>query len=301
MSQTATPAAAVPSPPQRRGGRRRWNPTVGNARALLMVLPLLALVVGLVFYPLVKLTIDSLTQDGGLSNYSEVFSSEATRKAMITTLLSSVVVTVVTVAIGATLAWYLVTVRSTVVKAVLWLAVLAPFWMGTVVKNYAIILLVANDGLLNDVLSALGFGRVQILYTTGAVIVGIVYSMVPYAVFSLYGVFVGIDQALLAAARSMGATRARALRTVLLPLAMPGIVASSALVFAISVGFYVTPVLLGGGQASYMASVISSNIFGYYDYGYASAASVLLLVVALIVLGLALAAVGRERLMRAVA
>lgn len=301
MSQTATPAAAVTSPPERRGGRRRWNPTVGNARALIMVLPLLALVAGLVLYPLVKLTIDSLTQDAGLGNYTDVFESAATRKAMITTLLSSVAVTAITVTIGATLAWYLVTVRSNLVKAVLWLAVLAPFWMGTVVKNYAIILLVANEGLLNDVLGALGFGRVQVLYTTGAVIMGIVYSMVPYAVFSLYGVFVGIDRALLAAARSMGASRARALRTVLLPLAMPGIVASAALVFAISVGFYVTPVLLGGGQAPYMASVISANIFGFYDYGYASAASVLLLVVALLVIAVALVAVGRERLVRAVA
>lgn len=301
MSQTATPAAAVPSPPSRRGGRRRWNPTVGNVPAFLMVLPLLALVVGLVLYPLVKLTIDSLTQDAGLGNYADVFASDATRKAMVTTLLASVVVTVITVTVGATLAWYLVTARSTLVKAVLWLAVLAPFWMGTVVKNYAIILLIANDGVLNDVLSALGLGRAQLLYTTGAVIMGIVYSMVPYAVFSLYGVFVGIDQSLLAAARSMGATRARALRTVLLPLAMPGIVASAALVFAISIGFYVTPVLLGGGQAPFMASVISSNIFGYYDYGFASAASVLLLLVAVVVLAAALLAVGRERLMRAVA
>jgi putative spermidine/putrescine transport system permease protein len=266
-----------------------------------MLAPLVVLLAGLVLYPLVKLTIDSLTTDAGLGNYTDVFESDSTRRAMITTLLSSVVVTVLTVGVGAVFAWYLVTVRSPVLKGLLWLAVLAPFWMGTVVKNYAIILLVSNNGLLNDVLGLVGIGPVQVLYTTGAVIMGIVYSMIPYAVFSLFGVFVGIDQALLAAARSMGASRARALRTVLLPLAMPGIVASSALVFAISVGFYVTPVLLGGGQAPFMASVISSNIFGYYDYGYASAASVVLLVVALIVLAAALAAVGRDRLVRAVA
>jgi putative spermidine/putrescine transport system permease protein len=173
--------------------------------------------------------------------------------------------------------------------------------MGTVVKNYAIVLLVSREGLLNDVLGAVGIGPVQILYTSGAVIAGIVYSMIPYAVFSLYGVLVGIDQSLVAAARSMGASRTRAIGTIVLPLAMPGIVASAAIVFAISVGFYVTPVLLGGGQAPYMASLISANIFGFYDYGFASAASVILLVVALVILGATLALVGRERLVRAVA
>jgi putative spermidine/putrescine transport system permease protein len=300
VSMPAAKAAGTSSsPPGRRRGR--WNPVLTNWQALLMVLPLLALLVGLVLYPLVKLTIDSLTTDAGLGNYGDVLSSSSSRRALITTLLASAVVTAVCVGVGGVLAWYLVSARSTAVKAVIWLAVLMPFWMGTVVKNYAIVLLVSREGLINDVLGAVGIGPVQILYTSGAVIAGIVYSMIPYAVFSLYGVLVGIDQSLVAAARSMGASRTRAIGTIVLPLAMPGIVASAAIVFAISVGFYVTPVLLGGGQAPYMASLISANIFGFYDYGFASAASVILLVVALVILGATLALVGRERLVRAVA
>jgi putative spermidine/putrescine transport system permease protein len=285
----------------RREGARPWSPTVGNVKALILLAPLVALLVGFVFYPLVKLAIDSLTSDHGLRNYSDVFANASTRRALYTTLIASVIVTAITVAIGAMLAWHLVTVRSPAVRAVLWLAVLAPFWMGTVVKNYAIILFVSHDGLLNDLLAAVGIGRQQILYTSGAVVIGIVYSMVPYAVFSLYGVFAGIDQSLLSAAQSMGASRIQALRTILVPLAMPGAVASAALVFAISVGFYVTPVLLGGGQTPFMASVIQANILTYYDYGFASAASVVLLVVATAILGIALRLVGRERLVRAVA
>ena len=87
----------------------------------------------------------------------------------------------------------------------------------------------------------------------------------------------------------------------MLPLAMPGIVASGALVFAISLGFYVTPVLLGGAQAPFMASYIQDYIFTFYDYPIASAASVILLAVALLTLGIALALVGRGRLQRAAA
>lgn len=274
---------------------------MGHVRALLLVLPLLVLLCAFVFYPLVKLGIDSFTNGDGAGNYGDVLSSAATRKALITTLIAGVVVTVITVAIGAMLAWQLCTVRSGSARAILWLAVLAPFWMGTVVKNYAIVLLVSRQGLINDLLAAAGFGRVQILYTTGAVVIGITYTMIPYAVFSLYGVFAGIDQALPLAARSMGASRAQALRTVVAPLALPGIVASAALVFSITVGFYVTPVLLGGGQAAFMASAIQANIFDFYNYGFASAASAILLLVALLVLGGTLALVGRERLLRAVA
>lgn len=278
-----------------------WDPVVGKWRGLLMVGPLLILLAAFVLYPLVKLGIDSVTVGGGLQNYGDVFSSESTRKALVTTLLASLLITTITVGVGSVLAWFICNARSNAVKVILWLAVLTPFWMGTVVKNYAIVLLISNDGLVNDVIAALGFGRVELLYTVGAVIIGIVYSMVPYAVFALYGVFSGIDPALPLAARSMGASRSRAIRTVVLPLALPGIVASAALVFSISVGFYVTPVLLGGGQTPFMASVIDANIFGFYNYGFASAASFILLAVTVVVLGVALKLVGRERLVRAVA
>jgi putative spermidine/putrescine transport system permease protein len=220
---------------------------------------------------------------------------------MVTTFLSSAVVTAIAVAAGGMLAWYLRTVKRTAVKAVLWVAVLAPIWMGTVVKNYAIVLLVAKEGALNDLLGLFGIGPVSILYTTTTVIIGMVYTMLPYAVFSLYAVLVSIDESLLKAAESMGASRIGALRTVVLPLAMPGILASSALVFAISIGFYITPVLLGGAQTPFMATVIDDNIFNYFNYPLAAAASVILLAVAVLTVGLALALVGRERLVRAAA
>jgi putative spermidine/putrescine transport system permease protein len=184
---------------------------------------------------------------------------------------------------------------------ILWVAVLTPFWMGTVTKNYAIVLLLAQNGALNELLASLGLDRLQILYTANAVVLGMVYTMVPYAAVSLYGVFLTIDESLISAARSMGATRARAIRTIVLPLAMPGLVASTALVFAISLGFYVTPVLLGGAQTPFMASFIQDRVLAVFDYPVASAASVILLVTAIVILAIALRLVGRERLMRAVA
>lgn len=285
----------------RGGGERRWSAILPNRWALMLVVPLLALLLGFVVYPLVKLTIDSLTTGGGIGNYEAVFQSPAGRRALITTVLSSVLVSAIAVTLGGLLAWRIKVSRSIAVKAVLWLAVLAPFWMGTVVKNYAIVILLSSEGPLDKGLELLGLAPVSLLYTSTAVALGMVYTMVPYAAFSLYGVFLSIDETLLDAARGLGASRARAIASVMLPLAMPGIVASGALVFAISLGFYVTPVLLGGAQAPFMASFIQDYIFTFFNYPIASAASVILLVVALLTLGVALALVGRERMRRAVA
>ncbi len=278
-----------------------WSAVLPNRWALLLVLPLLAMLLGFVVYPLAKLTIDSLTTGEGLGNYAAVLESPAGRRALITTLLSSVLVSAVAVGLGGLLAWHIKVSGSTAVKAVLWLAVLAPFWMGTVVKNYSIVILLSSEGPLDKGLELLGLAPVSWLYTSTAVAFGMVYTMVPYAAFSLYGVFLTIDRSLLDAARGLGASRARAISSVMLPLAMPGIVASGALVFAISLGFYVTPVLLGGAQAPFMASYIQDYIFTFYDYPIASAASVILLAVALLTLGLALVLVGRGRLQRAAA
>lgn len=274
---------------------------LGHRPALLLVTPLLVLLGVLVVYPLVKLGIDSVSTGDGFGNYTAVFESAAGRRALFTTIGASLLVAVLSVAIGGICAWYIRSTSSMFVRLILWLAVLTPFWMGTVTKNYAIVLLVAENGALNQLLNSVGLGNLDILYTPTAVVLGMVYTMVPYAAVSLYGALLTIDDGLLSAARSLGATRARIMRTIVLPLAVPGLVASTALVFAISLGFYVTPVLLGGAQTPFMATFIQDRILTYFDYPVASAASVILLIVAIAILALVLLLVGRERLARAIA
>lgn len=260
----------------------------------------MALLGGFVAYPLVKLGIESFGADGGLSNYKAVIESSAGRRALIATVLASALVAVLSVAIGGLLAWYAHTARRAWVRTVLWLALLVPFFIGLVPKNYAMVLLLADNGPINDLLTALGLGPVSMLYTTTAVIAGIVYTLVPFAALCLYGVFVTIDKTLIAAARGMGASRLRVMMTVTLPLAMPGVAAGLALVFATSLGFYVTPILLGGAEAPFMATLIGEYVLAQFDYPLASAASVMLLVAALLVLGVTLLAIGRERLLRVI-
>lgn len=281
--------------------RESWRPTLANRHALLLVAPLLLVLVGLVVYPLVRLTIDSFTSGAGLGNYEQVLESSAGRRALAATTLAAAIVAFVSVAIGGLLAWYARTARSRLARVTIWLAVLVPFCMGTVTRNYAMVLLLSDNGPLNDITRALGLGTVSVLYTWTGVMIGMVYTMLPYAVLSLYGVFMTIDETLIAAARNLGASRLRALTSITIPLAMPGLVASLALLFAISLGFYVTPVLLGGAQAPFMATLIQDYLFVSFEYPLAAAASVLLLAVAVVVLALAFLAVRHGRLLRAAA
>jgi mannopine transport system permease protein len=274
---------------------------LANRWALVLVAPLLAVLLGLVLYPLTKLIVGSLSEGGGLGNYAAVFESSAGRRSLLTTLVAGALVSFAAVVLGGTLAWHIRVTRRRTVKIALWLAVLVPFWMGTVVKNYSIVLLLSAEGPLNKFSEALGGGSLSVLYTSTAVAIGMVYTMIPYAALCLYGVFATVDETLPLAARGMGASRLYAVRTVVLPLALPGIVAATALVFSISLGFYVTPVLLGGAQTPFLASFIGDYIFTFFDYPVASAASVILLVAAMATLVAALCALGRDRLARAVA
>jgi putative spermidine/putrescine transport system permease protein len=242
-----------------------------------------------------------VSQGDGLGNYVAVIESSAGRRALIATVLAAALVAALSVAIGGLLAWYAHSARCGWIRAVLWFTILVPFFVGVIPKSYAMVLLLADNGPLNGLLGELGLGPVNLLYTTTGVIAGMVYTMVPYAALCLYGVFLRIDETLIAAARSTGASWTRVATTVVLPLALPGIVAGLALVFAIALGFYVTPVLLGGAEAPFVATLIGEYVLAQFDYPLASAASVMLLAVALLVIGVALSAIGRERLLRAVA
>ena len=293
--QTVTAGAKKNAPAV---GRDAWSPIVGPWTGLLLMGPLVILLVALVGYPLVKLTIDSLTLGEGFGNYTTQLGSETFRKVLITTVVASLVVTALAIAIGATIAWYLRVVENRYARVVLWLAVLLPVLMGTVVKNYAFVIIFSNEGPLNKFLELFGFGPTELLYTTTAVIIGMTYTMIPYAVLAMYSVFVNFDLNLVTAARSMGASRPRTMATVVLPQAAPGLIATGAIVFAISLGFYVTPVLLGGAQSPFMALLVQENILLSFNYPVASTAAVLLLITAVVVMAVTLGLVGTRRLMQ---
>lgn len=141
------------------------------------------------------------------------------------------------------------------------LLITIPFWVNLLVRTYAWILLLRNGGLVEQGLSVFGFdfGGLNILYTPTAVAIGLVYAYLPFMVLPIYTSLEKMDWRLVEAAFDLGATRIKALRRVVLPLALPGIVAGCLLVFVPALGTYYIPELLGGGKSMMIGSLIQSQ------------------------------------------
>jgi mannopine transport system permease protein len=277
-----------------------WNPVVGWPVGLLLAAPLLVLLALLVVVPMVLVLWQSFAGTG-LDGYRSFFESNASVTALRNTFVSSAIVTVLVVAAGGLLAWYLVTSRSLVLRAFVWMAVLAPLWMGVIIKNYVFTILLQDGGLLSSAWNLLpGEQSPSLMYTQAAVVLGVFYSMLPYAALPLYVTVKAIDLDLLKAAESLGATPVQAMRSVFLPLARPGIAATAIIVFVISLGFYVTPVLLGGVKSAYLPSLIDNTLFKYFNEDAAQVAAAILLIVATVVVAIAMRILGAAQLKRAV-
>ncbi|HET8755116.1 MAG TPA: ABC transporter permease [Solirubrobacteraceae bacterium] len=287
----------------RRSRRRTWTAERSATTGALLAAPLIGFIAVLLLYPLFRLVSISTGEPDGLGNVSGFFEGSANLRVLRITLVDSLIVTVLSVAVGAVIAWSMRTTRSTAFRLLLWAAMILPFLMGSVNKLYALGVILQTEGIVNTVLMEVGITDhpVEMLYTQFAVVLGMVYQMLPFAVLPLYASFRTISPELVLAAESLGASRLRALANTVVPLALPSVLASATIVFMISVGFVLTPVLLGGATAPFMASFINSALFDFYNLARAAVTSLVLLICALVVVVVAFVFLGRDRLSKAVA
>lgn len=264
-----------------RPSRRVWRAEPSALVGALLSTPAVLIVLVLVGYP-VFLIIANTLDDSGRTALAEILASNSDQKALVRTVRVSFLVSLLSVAFGVILAWALITIQSRIWRLIVWVSVLSPFWMSVVVKNYVFVLLLRQGGPLQEALSRIGISNAALLYTEGAVVVGMLYAMLPYAVLPLYATFSRLDLSMVSAAESLGSGRIRALWDVVVPLCARGVLAAGTLVFIVSLGFYVTPVILGGPTAPFAASAIGTAIFEFFNVDQAKALAVILLIVALI-------------------
>lgn len=169
-------------------------------------------------------------------------------------------------------------------KPALILLAIAPFWTSFLIRVYAWIAILRDEGLLNTALMALGViaEPLRIFSTETAVIIGIVYSYLPFMVLPIFNAIDRQDRALVEAAMDLGASRASAFWTVTFPLSLPGVLAGSLLVFIPAVGEFVIPDLLGGSDTLMIGRTMWNEFFANRDWPVASAAAILLLIALLI-------------------
>lgn len=166
-------------------------------------------------------------------------------------------------------------------QRVLLLLVIIPFWSSFIVRTYAIVNLISNNGPLDDLLHTLHVltGPLNILYTPKGIAIGIVYSYLPLMVLPIYVSLERIDHALLDAARDLGANPRRTFRRVTLPLARPGVVAGCIIVGIPALGEYVIPAILGGGKTLMLGNIITDQYLDVGDIPFGSAIAVALMAV----------------------
>lgn len=263
-------------------------------------MPALIAILVVVFLPIFWLSsLSFFGASGALSfeNYDRIFSSALYRKTFVVTFQISVSVTVICVILGYPLCYWLNKLPNRT-AGILMIFVLVPFWTSVLVRTYAWLVLLQRKGIINETLLGLGIIQepLQLAHNLTGSIIGMVHIMLPFLVLPLYATMRGIDTDLVRAAVGLGASPRSAFWHVFFPMSLPGLSAGIVLVFILSLGFYVTPALLGGGRVQMLAQRIESTITVYSNWGAASALGVVLLLLAILMIWLMNRVFGLDKL-----
>ena len=248
-----------------------------------MLLPALAVILLFFVAPVIALLLRSVLEpEPGLGNYAELVGSSTYLRIFLNTFLVSGLVTLVSLAIGFPVAWALAIMPRGLARIVFAIMLLS-MWTNLLARTYAWMVLLQRTGVINKTLLGLGLidQPLALVNNLTGVTIGMTYIMLPFIILPLYGAIRGIDPAILQAAAICGASRWQALTRVFLPLAAPGMVAGALMVFVMSLGYFVTPALLGGTANMMLAELIAQFVQSLVNWGMGGAAALVLLVVTL--------------------
>jgi spermidine/putrescine transport system permease protein len=221
-----------------------------------------------------------------LKNYAAFFSTSLYLTLLWSSLRLGLEVTAWCLVIGFPAAYVLAKVLKGRAREAIFLHVILPFWSNGLVRIFSWAMVLREGGILDTALNAvLPFTvSIDLMYSYPAVIIGLVHSYVPYMVLTCYLTLQAIDDSLIEAARSLGASRRQVLRRLILPLAMPGIVAGAVLIFVPVVGSFMEPRILGGRTGTFYGTVIEDQFVAVFNWPLGAALSFILLAVVLLIL-----------------
>ncbi|MDG4898492.1 ABC transporter permease [Mesorhizobium sp. WSM4976] len=226
----------------------------------------------------------SIAGEYTVGNYEKVLSSGLTWLALVTTFELSLGTLFACILLGTPLAFALAGARPRVAN-VLMAFVMLPLWTSILVRTYGWLVLLRRDGLINAALTASGLTSepLPLVYNFTGTLIGMVHYMLPLFLLPVYAAMRDIETDLVRASASMGATLGQVIRTVILPLSAGGIVSGSMIVFIYTIGFFITPAVLGGGKVNPLSIRIERTLSTFQDWGSASVLGILLLVVTALV------------------
>ncbi len=206
--------------------------------------------------PFTSLTVHSWTLD----NFRQLWSEPTYRNVAIRTVSIAAAVTITDAIIAFPFAYFMARLASPHMRAILFVLVLLPLWASYLARVYAWRLILNSNGLLNWTLGLLGLPPANIAYTNTAMWIVFSYIWLPFMILPVYASLERIPHSYIEASRDLGAKGGRTLRSVILPLALPGIVAGSIFTFSLTLGDYITPVLVGGASSQFIGNVVYDSV-----------------------------------------
>lgn len=237
-----------------------------------------------IIVPLIIMIYYALTDANGVFTLANLATIGKYKKAFGISILYAAVATVITLLLAYPMAYFMTKLKISS-QRMLMLIVMLPMWMNFLIRTYSWITILANTGLINTLLGKLGIEPLKLMYTPGAVILGMVYDFIPYMILPIYSVMSKLDKSLLEAAEDLGSNAFNKFRRVILPLSRPGIISGITMVFVPSVSTFYISQKLGGNKTMLVGDAIEYLFnLGPDYYNVASAISLVLMVLILICL-----------------
>lgn len=253
--------------------------------ALLLLPALLFLAVSFVVPMLVLFNLSITAKEGPLWAYGEILGNWVYLKVFWNTLVLAVIVTAISVIAAYPTAYMLTLLKGWVLTLAVY-GVLFPLWISVLIRTFSWILLLEKNGPVNRMLVGAGIldAPMAFLFSNTGVVIGMVHVLLPYAILPIYANMLRIDNRLMLASDGLGASPWRTFGRVYLPLSMPGVGTGAVFVFLLSLGFFITPALLGGANNMTVAMLIENLVNDRLAWPLAAAASFLLLAAVLVLL-----------------
>lgn len=259
-----------------------------NPKWIMIVLPL-AFILLSVFIPMLNLFKMSIVDKNGftLKYLTQIFTEQIYLQVIFLTLKIAFLVTLSCLILSYPVAYFIVKVKSPILKKVVLQVIMIPFWISLLVRTFSWMVILQDQGVINSLLKSLGLisKPIPLLYNTTGVIIGMTHVLLPYMVLNVYSTMEGIDRNLVQVAQVMGAKPIRAFWEIFFPLSVPGIMSGSLLVFILALGYFITPSLLGGAHDMTISMLIQNNISNTLNWSLASALALVLFLITLVLLG----------------
>ncbi|MGB3409440.1 MAG: ABC transporter permease [Jannaschia sp.] len=232
----------------------------------------------------------------GFGNYADFAQAAVYRNTLFRTAWISIFVTVLALVLGFPIAYYIAKIARERSRAALFLMCLIPLWVSDLVRAYGWIVLLRETGVASTALVSMGVidQPIEMLYNDITVIIGLVYTVILFMIVPLVSTMQGMDDSLLEAGFNLGGSRLTVFRRIIVPYAMPGIVAGCIIVFMLTAGSYLTPILLGGKNSSWFTEQIYNQFITRYNWEAGATFGVLLLLFTSLVVWLGLRLTGQS-------